>query len=92
GFVAAALAEARTLEVLGRHAAAIEALIALAPSYPAEPDLLGEAVEILGAWEGAPPVLGEQLRDALTAARDGAEGPVRDVYETDLERLSTALE
>lgn len=90
-FVFAAIAEAFTLEVLGRKAAAIEGLLALASSYPLEPDLLGEAVEIHGAWDAAPTALGEQIRDALTAARDAAEGPVRDVYDTDLERLNAAL-
>ncbi|MES2643695.1 MAG: hypothetical protein V4850_29685 [Myxococcota bacterium] len=91
GFVAATLAEARTLEVLGRPGAAIEGLVATAAGYPQEPDLLGEAVEILGAWEGASPALCDQLHDALTAARDAAEGKLRDVYDEDLSRLKVAL-
>ncbi len=90
-YVPSLLAEARTLEALGRPEEGIRALLAVAPGLPMEPDLLGEATEIYGVWSDAPAELGEELRAVLTTVRDAAEGPVREVYDNDLGRLEELL-
>lgn len=90
-FIHAIVSEARTLEALGRPAEAIDLLLATAPGFPLEPDLLGEAAEIFALNPHVTPGRGEDVRDALTAARDAAAGPVREVYENDLERLGEAI-
>ncbi len=85
------LGEAGVLQVLDRREEAIELLLALAPTCPLDPFLLGEAVAVFAENPGMARAIGEELLDALSAAAAAADRPLADTFQVDIECLTLAL-
>jgi hypothetical protein len=90
-FVHTVVNEARTLETLGRAKEGIELLLGAAPAWPGDPDVLGEAAEMFMVNPTVGRRFGDDVLEALTAARNAADGKVRETFENDLNRLTEAL-
>jgi hypothetical protein len=90
-FVHTVVNEARTLETLGRAKEGIDLLLGAAPAWPGDPDVLGEAAEMFMVNPTVGRRFGDDVAEALTAARDAADGKVRETFENDLNRLTEAL-
>jgi len=91
-FVHTLVNEARTLETLGRAKDGIELLLAAAPAWPEDPDVLGEAAEMFMVNPKVGKRYGDDVAEALTAARNAAAvDKLRAIYEEDLTRLNAAL-